>query len=590
MSNSTLSFAGQSNRWNTAEDAAAVVKAIEEHKNLVTLDLENNTLGPEAAKVIGDALAKHPEFKRAHFKDLFTGRLKTEIPLALKHLFSGINRANAQLLELDLSDNALGPVGVEGMVDFMSSRSCYTLEELRLNNNGLGITGGTMLVKSLKALLENSTRDGQPWKLKVFIAGRNRLEKVGAKMFAPIFRCLGSLEEIVMPQNGIFHEGIAALAEALSHNPNLRVLNLNDNTFTKKGAVAMAKHLPKMQSLEVINFGDCLLRNSGASALAVALVPGHMMLRELYLDGNELTAEGGLSIVEAVQNKPNLTKLMMDDNVFGESGQEMIENFLKDVGKLDAWVPLENNAPTDSEMEDEDEEDDDKSSEEESEEEEEKEKDDAAVQSDDDDDADVEIVSEYIAKPASAVSKDAGSLDSSFIVGPITPVESTAVDYIACPSASRLLGLPVSQLTTEVFIAAATADCVTPDQEISSLVRLLVQSAALSHTHDAQLLAAVSSVVQTLGKAIFSRAEEHMLVSFTTNTLLVYLGLIKCEDKKFSVTWEQRGVLRSLATLVKEKYFPQDAKNTLTYFISRPSPRLDAMPEEKNKLLEALAC
>lgn len=45
-----------------------------------------------------------------------------------KHLFSGINRAGAKLLELDLSDNALGPVGVEGMVDFMCSPACYSLQ------------------------------------------------------------------------------------------------------------------------------------------------------------------------------------------------------------------------------------------------------------------------------------------------------------------------------------------------------------------------------------------------------------------------------------------------------------------------------
>ncbi|XP_018022102.1 ran GTPase-activating protein 1 [Hyalella azteca] len=585
---STLSFAGQSNKWNTADDAAPVAKAIEEHPNLVTLDLENNTLGPDAAKVIGDALAKHPEFKRAHFKDLFTGRLKTEIPLALKHLFSGINRANAQLVELDLSDNALGPVGVEGMVDFMSSRSCYTLEELRLNNNGLGITGGTMLAKSLEKLIDNSTRDGRPWKLKVFIAGRNRLEKVGAKIYAGIFRRLGSLEEVAMPQNGIFHEGIAALAEALSHNPNLRVLNLNDNTFTKKGGVAMAKYLPKMQALEVINFGDCLLKTSGASALAVALMPGHMKLKELYLDGNELTAEGGLSVVEAVQNKPNLTKLMMDDNMFGERGQEMIENFLRDVGKLDAWVPLENNAPTDSEEEQDDDEDEDDNEDDESEssEEDSEEEKVAAADESDSDGSDVEVVSEVLVKPAS---KTAEPLDSSFIVGPISPVEGTAAEYVCSPTAARLLGLPVSQLTTEALTAAATADCTTPDQEISSLVRLLVQSAALSHTDDKQLLAATASVVQTLGKAIFSRANQHLLVSFTTNTLLVYLGLIKCEDKNFSVTWEQRGVLKSLAVLVKETYFPQDAKNTLQYFISRPSQRLDELPDERDKLLQALA-
>jgi hypothetical protein len=33
---------------------------------------------------------------------------------------------------------------------------------------------------------------------------------------------MGSLEEVVMPQNVIYFEGLTALAEAFSHNPNLR--------------------------------------------------------------------------------------------------------------------------------------------------------------------------------------------------------------------------------------------------------------------------------------------------------------------------------------------------------------------------------
>lgn len=44
-----------------------------------------------------------------------------------------------------------------------------------------------------------------------------------------------------MPQNGINHAGVTALAEAMQHNPGLRILNLNDNTFTEKGAIAMAQ-------------------------------------------------------------------------------------------------------------------------------------------------------------------------------------------------------------------------------------------------------------------------------------------------------------------------------------------------------------
>lgn len=52
---------------------------------------------------------------------------------------------------------------------------------------------------------------------------------------------MGSLEEVHMPQNGINHPGVTALASAVQNNPGLRILNLNDNTFTEKGAIAMAQ-------------------------------------------------------------------------------------------------------------------------------------------------------------------------------------------------------------------------------------------------------------------------------------------------------------------------------------------------------------
>ena len=63
--------------------AQPVVDAILAASDLRCLALDGNTLGVEAARVIGDALAAHPEFERAHWKDLFTGRLKSEIPDAL---------------------------------------------------------------------------------------------------------------------------------------------------------------------------------------------------------------------------------------------------------------------------------------------------------------------------------------------------------------------------------------------------------------------------------------------------------------------------------------------------------------------------
>lgn len=98
--------------------------------------------------------------------------------------------ASARLRELDLSDNAFGPIGVEGLASLLRSSSCFGLEELRLNNNGLGIGGGRLLSAALIDCYNSSKQQGKPLALKVFIAGRNRLENEGAKALANFFKVL----------------------------------------------------------------------------------------------------------------------------------------------------------------------------------------------------------------------------------------------------------------------------------------------------------------------------------------------------------------------------------------------------------------
>lgn len=219
-------------------------------------------MGVEAAKHIGEALKKHPELHKALLKDLFTGRMKTEIPIALKSLGEGMTAAGAHLTCLDCSDNALGPNGMTGLVDLLKSNTCYSFEELKLNNCGLGIQGGKMLASALLECHKQGSAVGTLLRLKVFIAGR--LENEGAKALAEVFKTVKTLEEIAMPQNGIYHVGISALSEAFKENPNIEILNLNDNTIGPKGAEALAEAFYHMQKLQEINFGDCLLKTKGA--------------------------------------------------------------------------------------------------------------------------------------------------------------------------------------------------------------------------------------------------------------------------------------------------------------------------------------
>ena len=321
-----LSFEGKGMKLNNKSDAEPVAKTIADFKNMKKLTFSGNTVGIDAAEVIGHALAKHPEFEEAQWKDMFTGRMKTEIPPALKHLSAGILKAQAKLTVLDLSDNAFGPIGMEGIVDLLKSPCCYGLKELKLNNTGCGVAGGTKLAATLMECYNSSKQAGRPLALKVFILGRSRQENDGAKALAKVFKAMGSLEEVIMPQNGIYHEGIKALADAFASNHNLQTLNMNDNTFTEKGARYMADALGKMQKLSYLNLGDCLLKTEGAKLIAAAIKSGHDQLEELHLDSNEVRLEGGEAIVDAVKNKAAMKILHIGTNQFGEEGcQKLIE-------------------------------------------------------------------------------------------------------------------------------------------------------------------------------------------------------------------------------------------------------------------------
>ena len=69
---------------------------------------------------------------------MFTGRLKTEIPLALDALVEALE-VQKHLVELDLSDNAFGPAGAKPLMRLIINNR--NIKILRLNNNGLGIEG-----------------------------------------------------------------------------------------------------------------------------------------------------------------------------------------------------------------------------------------------------------------------------------------------------------------------------------------------------------------------------------------------------------------------------------------------------------------
>ena len=255
-----------------------------------------------------------------------------------------------------------------------------------MNNNGLGPHAGILIADALSELhakKEAARKDGQQVPdLETVICGRNRLENGSMTAWAKTFSLHNKVKEIKMVQNGIRQEGIShLLAEGLSHASQLRVLDLQDNTFTIRAAKVLAKVAPTWLEIQELGIGDSLLGAKGGVLLGQSLSKGNnKKLEILRLQYNEITAPGLKALLEAAkEGLPLLKKIEINGNKFSEDDesilgfQELLEERKE---KLGGDVVIEDDWGVDSlsDLEEEDSEEEEEEEEEGEEEEEEPEK------------------------------------------------------------------------------------------------------------------------------------------------------------------------------------------------------------------------
>ncbi|XP_062859856.1 ran GTPase-activating protein 1b [Trichomycterus rosablanca] len=537
-----LSYKGQGLKLSDKQSVEEIVKKIEQFQGLKALRLEGNTIGVEAAQAIAKSLESKKELQRCYWSDMFTGRLRSEIPLALKSLGDALMMSGAKLTELDLSDNAFGPDGVKGIEPLLKSPVCYTLQELRLNNCGMGIGGGTILASALTECYKQSSVAGSPLKLKVFVAGRNRLENEGSTALAHAFQLIGSLEEIHMPQNGINHPGITALATAMQHNPNLCVLNLNDNTFTKRGAVAVAQALRHLRRIEVVNFGDCLVRSEGAIAIAAAL-RGLPVLKEVNLSFGEISEVAALIVAKAVQDKADLEKLDLNGNCLGEDGCEALKEAMESMNLGNVLGSLSDDEGEDEDDEEEDDED-----------------------TEDDDDDDDEEEHNLVNGTAEVNDKKDGSPSK------VPPCSPDLISFLQSPTSEKLLSLGAkrNQLFEHQIEFSGAAKIAEVFLQLSSV-----------YEEEPEVKQVIFATADVLLKKAFS-CPQFETFSFISS-LLVKLGLVKGEGKIKKVSLSP-GHLLVLQHCVEQDYFPLDQVEVLEAFLSRNGKVLESCSSARDSL------
>ncbi|WVW84668.1 hypothetical protein I302_106702 [Kwoniella bestiolae CBS 10118] len=371
----TFSILGKNLKANTAADLQPYLSELEGMDDVEEVHFGANSLGVEACQAIAEVLKGKKNLKVVDLADIFTGRLISEIPQALSALCDALSQSTS-LVELDLSDNAFGGRCADAMVPFLENNTHFSI--FKLNNNGLGPIGGSIIAKALIKNGEKCQKEGKELNLRVLVCGRNRLENGSSSDWKEAFSLHKGLREVKMPQNGIRMEGIKNLSEGLSHCKELEVLDLQDNTATKVGTRAIVQHLSSWKNLRQLNLSDCLLGKSGGIGLMTSLSNGtNPSLEVLKLQYNELdkTAVEILSVA-ITQHLKGLRELELNGNRFAEDDEcvEGLKKALESWGNEDALDELDDMEEPESGEEEEASEEDEAESEEEEEEKEEKSK------------------------------------------------------------------------------------------------------------------------------------------------------------------------------------------------------------------------
>eukprot|EP01063_Lacrimia_lanifica_P023624 TRINITY_DN31252_c0_g1_i1.p1 TRINITY_DN31252_c0_g1~~TRINITY_DN31252_c0_g1_i1.p1 ORF type:complete len:411 (+),score=142.15 TRINITY_DN31252_c0_g1_i1:90-1235(+) len=186
------------------------------------------------------------------------------------------------------------------------------LRDFSLINNNFPIPESGRLAQALCAS-----------QVKSFTLTRNDLSGPGAELL-----CAGlvaaPLEELVLTESGVPHQGGPALALLLAKNRSLKRLVLSRNSLGDAGVSALAKGLRGNTTLEHLDLSLNDIGDAGATELSHALC-GHPALTSLSYRSNNMTDAGAKAVARSIEtDKCKLAELVLELNFIGEEGMEAV--------------------------------------------------------------------------------------------------------------------------------------------------------------------------------------------------------------------------------------------------------------------------
>ncbi|XP_006893967.1 PREDICTED: NACHT, LRR and PYD domains-containing protein 3-like [Elephantulus edwardii] len=303
----------------TSSFCKGLFSVLSTNSSLTELDLSDNTLGDVGMKVLCETL-QHPG---CNIQRLWLGRcgLSHECCLDISSVLSN----SQKLVELDLSDNALGDAGVRLL--------CVGLRHLFCNLQKLWLVSCCLTsdcCQDLASVLSTSQS------LTRLYMGENALGDSGVQILCEKIKhpqC--NLQKLGLVNSGLTSVGCPALSLALSTNKNLTHLYLRDNALGDNGIKLLCEGLMNPNcKLQMLELDNCSLTSHCCWDLST-LLTSNQSLQELSLSNNDLGDLGVMLLCEVLkQQSCVLNSLQLSKMYFNSETKYALESLQEEKPKL----------------------------------------------------------------------------------------------------------------------------------------------------------------------------------------------------------------------------------------------------------------
>lgn len=230
------------------------------------------------------------------------------------HALSEAIRINSSITELSLVDNWITPKGADPLIASLCNSK--SIRRVDFSDNRLGVQGSVVdtnagvLIKSL--VTKNSI-------ITELIFRNNKLSDKDIEHIADGVNDNVTLQLLDLSYNEIQYRGAVAIAKILSHNSELRELNVEWNNFRTAGSfVILNEGLVSNNTIKRFNLAWNGVDDDGGVVLGKII--GENAIEEIVVSHNKIGPRGAEAIAKGIKSSSALAVLILDDNPLKDEG------------------------------------------------------------------------------------------------------------------------------------------------------------------------------------------------------------------------------------------------------------------------------